>query len=121
MLQQARMERPNRKPIPLSHASDRARKNQSSSPSTTAELIPATPRAERAIANVLRRTATRVPNPVPDQAATATQVRRDGNRAPRRRTSASFKKWSEFVPATRSIIMHRDSAAQEHLKSLRPI
>src|SRR6266536_5254443 len=100
MLQQARLEQPSRKPIPLSHASDRARKNQSSSPSTTAELIPATPRAERAIANVLRRTATRVPNPEPDQAAPATQVRKAQNRALRRRTSASSKKWSEFGPAT---------------------
>ena len=63
------MERPNRKPIPLPHVGDCARKNQSSSPSTTAELIPATPQAERAIANVLRRTAIRALNPEPDQAS----------------------------------------------------
>src|SRR5436190_3079516 len=100
MPQQARTERLNRKPIRLPHVGDCARKNQSSSPSTTAELIPATPRAERAIANVLRRTATRVPNPEPDQAAPATRVRKAQNRALRRRTSASSKKWSEFGPAT---------------------
>ena len=37
-------------------------KNQSSSPSTTGELIPAAPQAERATANALRTTAIRVPN-----------------------------------------------------------
>ena len=54
----------------------------------TAELIPAAPQAERAIANVLRRTAIRVPNPEPDQAVPAMRARKARNRALRRTTSA---------------------------------
>src|SRR6476660_4348977 len=96
MLQQARRERPSRKQIRQPHVGGRARKNRSSSPSTTAELIPATTQAERAIANVLRRTATRVPNPEPDQAAPATRVRKAQNRGLCRLASGEPRKCCEF-------------------------
>src|SRR5258705_5007017 len=100
MLEQARREQPSRKQVRQPHVGGRARKNRSSSPSTTAELIPAAPQAERAIANVPRRTATRVPNPEPDQAAPATRVRKAQNRALRREASAEPRKCCEFGPVT---------------------
>src|SRR4030095_4782857 len=71
MLQQARKERLNHKPIPRPYGEDCARKSRSSSLSMMGELIPAAPQAERATANVQPLTATRAPNPEPDQGAPA--------------------------------------------------
>src|SRR6478609_9870883 len=91
MLQQGRRERPSRKPIPQPYVGAHARKNQSSSPSMTAELIPAAPQAERATANVLRRTAIRVLNLEPDQATPAMPARKDRNRERHQTTTATLQ------------------------------